>query len=132
MKYSFLFIIFVSCSSVEKVKQNYDKQCFIKQKSIEARHASISIKRDPSLVDCFKNYLRFQTNKRQKIDICHSINIRKNGSVSFSSVKRLGSKTTISNDFKMCLEQALWTKNLSSLQLSEKIYINFPISYSSL
>jgi hypothetical protein len=133
MKYNIFILYFItSCSSVDKTMQNYKRQCSIKQNSIEARHASLSIKADPALKNCFKNYLRFQKEKKQVLHICHSLNIKKDGKVSFSSVKEFGGKNALSNDFKMCLEQALWAQNLKSLQLSEKVFINFPITYQSL
>ena len=127
-------LILTSCSSHLKESKplkdkNYTKQCYIKQNSLEAKHAALSISRDSALVNCFKNYLRFQKNKKQSVSVCHSINIEKSGKPSYVKVKGLEYK--LSNDFKICLEQALWVKNLKGLQLSEKIYINFPINYSS-
>lgn len=129
-----LLIVLSSCSFTPADKKrtipssSHFKSCFIKQDSIEAKHVALSIRSQPALINCFKNYIRFLSDKDISIPVCHSINLSKDGRTTFAQVR--GIERKIPADLKLCLEQALWTQNLEKLQLSEKIYVNFPLIYS--
>ncbi len=113
MKYIFLLFLVIGCSTHKEAKTT-SKVCLGNDDSIEKRHAVISAKRQGrALANCFKNYIRFQENKKQSINICHQISIKVSGKV--NSTRVFGIDTKIPNDLKMCLEQSLWVMNFKSL-----------------
>lgn len=80
------------------------------------------------LMRCFKNYLRFESNKKQQITVCNTLNVKRSGKVSYAKV--FGPK--VPKDLAMCLEQELWIMNFSPLQLDNNIYVQYPLTFKSI
>jgi hypothetical protein len=78
---------------------------------------------------CFKNYIKFQEESKQTLKVCHTLNISKDGRVTYSNVTPIEGR--VSNDLKMCLEQGFWVMNFEKLQLDEDLYVKFPLIYQS-
>ncbi len=129
--------IAVSCSShknksvVPKVAMDTDcKETNVLQ--IE-KHLVIAAKnqKQKNLVSCFKNYLKFEKNKQQKLMTCSQINIKRSGRVSF--VKTISTDNRkIPKDFKWCMEQEFWRMDFAGLQLDRDYQIMFPLNFSSI
>jgi hypothetical protein len=83
------------------------------------------------LANCFKNYLRFEKNKKQVISTCNQLAVRKNGKVSFVQTTNVHKKN-LPKDFKMCVKQEYWKMNFEGLQLEQSHIIKFPLNFSSL
>lgn len=124
-----IFLLLVSCSQVE-VNKNQNSLCPETNQKIEDRHIVISIKsKVSSLAHCFKNYLKFEKNKKQSFKVCNVFSIAKNGTVTYSKAFGLGKR--IPKDFKMCLEQEFWMMNFAKLQLKRPANIKFPLEFKS-
>jgi hypothetical protein len=83
------------------------------------------------IVNCFRNYLRFEKNKKQLIKTCTRLNVKKSGNVSF--VKVLGvTPRNVPKDLQMCIEQEYWKMQFSGLQLERSYSVKFPLNLSSL
>ena len=130
MKYIILLAFISGCSTTTAPTKKISHQCEYNAESIESKHAILSAKRQGgALGNCFKNFIKFETDKTQSVHICHTLNVSKNGSVTYSKINGINSR--VSNDLKMCLEQSLWTMDFKSLQLSENLFLKFPLSYQS-
>jgi hypothetical protein len=79
---------------------------------------------------CFKNYLRFEKNKKQSFNICHNLNVAKSGKVTYTKAYGIGK--SLPKDFSMCIEQELWLLNFEKLQMKRPSYINFSYKYNSI
>lgn len=130
MKYiPFLITILLSsCSSGTKKPLH---SCELAPNNTEDRHLIIAAKlKMNGLGRCFKNYLKFEENKKQSFKICHNLNVAKSGKVTYSKAYGIG--TSIPKDFKMCIEQELWLMNFEKLQPTKPRYIKFPFIYQSI
>jgi hypothetical protein len=129
MRIVLLFVfLFASCST--KTKKAVHK-CEESPSITQDRHIIISAKlKMASLGNCFKNYLRFEENKKQSFNICHNFNVAKSGKVTYSKAYGIGK--SIPKDFRMCIEQELWLMNFKKLQLEKPSYINFSFKYKSI
>lgn len=125
--------LFFSCAQKEVKNQSSHAKtlCEFKSSDIEKRHIFMSVSSNQKLTSCFLNYLRFETQKKQKISTCNKIHIRKNGKVSFAlSMRDKNSK--MPKDLRMCIEQELWSMNFEKLQLSSSKKITFPLIFQSI
>lgn len=124
-----ILILLVSCS--QNTVKNKTFLCPETDKEMENRHVIISARsQSQSLVRCFKNYLKFEKEKKQTIKVCNVLNVAKSGKVTYSKAFGLGNR--LPKDFKMCLEQEYWMMNFSKLQLEKPAYIKFPLEFKSL
>ena len=87
--------------------------------------------RSSVLANCFKNYLKFETNKKQKISVCNQLSIKKNGRVSYVQVTN-ANKKKIPEDLRMCIVQEYRTMNFKGLQLDNAHLIQFQMNFSSI
>ncbi len=127
--YLFILLLLVSCSQAP-VNKKQNSICPETNQEIENRHVVMSAKsKSGSLARCFKNYLKFEENKKQSFKVCNVINVAKNGRVTYSKAFGLGKR--LPKDFKMCLEQEYWMMNFSKLQLDKPAYIKFPLEFKS-
>lgn len=130
--------IAVSCSSnknkVERpTKVALDSKCRETNVLQIEKHLVIAAKnqKQKNLVSCFKNYLKFEKNKQQKLMTCSQINIKRSGRVSF--VKTISTNSDkIPKDFKWCMEQEFWRMDFAGLQLDRDYQIMFPLNFSSI
>ena len=120
--------LLASCSNIETKKQH---KCETFPNNTQDRHIIISAKLEMgSLARCFKNYLRFEENKKQSFNICHNLNVAKSGKVTYTKAYGIGK--SLPKDFKMCIEQELWLMNFKKLQMQRASYINFSFKYNSI
>ena len=123
----FIISLVLSCSQTRQIEK-INSACKISDEDISQRHITLSVKTQQSvLTRCFKNYLKFQENKKQTLNFCNVIHVSQNGKVSYSKVFGIGSN--VPNDFKMCLEQEYWMMNFSKLQLQKPTYVKFPLEF---
>ena len=129
-----LGLLFLSSCSVDGIKainQKKSSQCALTDGKVEQRILIMAAKsRASKLAYCFSNYLRFEKNKKQEINTCHQLSIRKNGKVSYTQITGIGKK--LSNDLEMCMEQEYWKASFPGLQLESGHTIRFPLKFSSL
>lgn len=132
MRFTFLLlylVMFSSCSGSNVKKSR--TLCPETNNEMENRHVVISAKsQSHSLARCFKNYLKFEKDKKQTIKVCNVLNVAKSGKVTYSKAFGLGKR--LPKDFQMCLEQEYWMMNFSKLQLDKPAYIKFPLEFKSL
>ncbi len=129
-------LLVLSCSTATKTPQVEQKQrgdsCSNNSRSIDKRHLTIVAKSKASkLVSCFKNYLRFEKNKKQKISTCNILTIRKNGNVKFA-YSRGHVESRLPKPMKMCMEQEFWKMQFRGLQLGRSHTIKFPLVFNSI
>ena len=145
MKRSLLILILLSnllaCSSHEKkqkpdiVKDYTDQQkyddCHSKNKTIDQRHLAIAAKSKARVFKrCFENFVKFETNKNQKIFTCNLLTINSDGSVKYVYGRgQFG--TDLPKDLKMCLEQEMFQFDFSGLQLNNSLTVQFPVEFNS-
>lgn len=123
-----LIFVLGACSSSEK--RNSNLLCPDSSNDLETRHVTISAKTQANaLVKCFRNYLKFEENKKQEIRFCNVINVAKSGKVTYSKVFGIGKR--LPKDFQMCLEQEYWMMNFSKLQLDKPVFVKFPLEFKS-
>ena len=128
MKYLVILVLLSSCSSSTRKTLH---KCELAPDNTQDRHIIIAAKlKMASLGACFKNYLRFEENKKQSFNICHNFNVAKSGKVTYSNA--YGINKSIPKDFRMCVEQELWLMNFNKLQLERSSYINFSFKYNSI
>lgn len=128
-----------SCSSVNSIQKPKKSQagfntslCQTHAKSVDEKHLIIATQIKSSvMVNCFKNYLRFEKNKKQVISTCNQLAVRKRGDVSFVQVTN-ANKRSLPKDLKMCIEQEYWKMDFSGLQLDQSYIIKFPLNFSSI
>jgi len=124
-------LLVASCSSNQNTSSKRGGICSENTSAVQDRHLIISAKsKSKILVRCFKNYIKFETNKKQSFKFCSNINVAKSGMVTYTKVFGLGNK--LPKDFKMCLEQEYWMMNFKGLQLEKSAYIHFPLEFSSI
>lgn len=131
-----LLYFFVSCANVSsiprKVTRDVSSSCDQEYASSERKHLVTAARiKSSTLVNCFKNYLRFEQNKKQKISVCNQLSIQKNGRVSYVQVTN-SNKKNLPKDFQMCIEQEYWSMNFKGLQLEESHLIRFQLNFSSI
>ncbi len=125
------FLVLVLLSSCTSSPKKNTHKCELAPNETQDRHVIIAAKlKMSSLAKCFKNYLQFEKNKKQSLNICHNMNVAKNGKVTYTKAYGIGKP--IPNDFKMCIEQELWMMNFSKLQLEKPSFINFSFKYNSI
>jgi hypothetical protein len=136
--YKFLLIslLVLSCSTGTKTPKKETKQigdsCANTSQSIDKRHLVIAAKsKAPELVSCFKNYLRFEENKKQKISTCNILTIKRNGSVKFA-YSRGHEQSRLPKAMKMCMEQEFWKMRFKGLQLGKAHTIKFSLVFNSI
>lgn len=83
------------------------------------------------MANCFRNYLKFETNKKQQISTCNQLSIKKSGRVSYVQVTNANRKS-LPKDFKMCLTQEYWSMDFEGLQLEGNHLIQFQLNFSSI
>lgn len=124
----FLFFI-VSCSQTPGNKKQ-NSRCLETNQEMANRHIVMSVKsKSGSLARCFKNFIKFEQNKKQSFKVCNVINVAKGGKVTYSKAFGLGKR--LPKDFKMCLEQEYWMMSFTKLQLMKPAYIKFPLEFKS-
>lgn len=129
MKYILLLFLLVSCAQTNGSKQ-VDSRCPETSKEMENRHVIISAKSQTGpLGRCFRDFLKFEENKKQSFKVCSAINVNKSGRVTYTKV--FGLDKRIPKDFQMCLEQEYWMMNFSKLQLDKPAYVKFPLEFKS-
>ena len=97
---------------------------------MESRHVIISAKSQTGpLGRCFRDFLKFEENKKQSFKVCSVINVNKAGKVTYSKV--FGLDKRIPKDFQMCLEQEYWMMSFVKLQLRAPAYVKFPLEFKS-
>jgi len=134
-----LIFLIVSCAGVKTInnKQAHKKQttngfCSQEYHETEKRHLVMAAKIKSSvLANCFRNFLRFEENKKQKISVCNQISIKRSGRVSYVQVTN-ANKRVLPKDLKMCIEQEYWKMNFSGLQLISSHLIQFQLNFSSI
>jgi hypothetical protein len=82
------------------------------------------------MVNCFKNYLRFEKEKNQVIGSCNQLSIKRNGRVSHVQVTDLRRKK-LPKDFSMCLKQEFWKMSFKGLDLTRPHFIEFPLNFQT-
>lgn len=126
-----LFLLLIASCSQVPVNPKQNSLCPETNKEMENRHIIIAAKSKASpLARCFKNYIKFEEDKKQSFKVCNVINVAKNGKVTYSKAFGLGKR--LPKDFKMCLEQEYWMMNFSALQLQKPAYIKFPLEFKSI
>lgn len=121
-------LFLLSCTQSQTKKQS--SLCPETTKEMENRHVVISAKAQANvLVRCFKNYLKFEKEKKQTIKVCNVLNVAKSGKVTYSKAFGIGMR--LPKDFQMCLEQEYWMMNFVKLQLDKPAYIKFPLEFKS-
>ena len=140
-KYLFLLFIFSSCAGVKVLDSKKSseaskasKAAFCKQQysETEKRHLVMAAKIKSSvLANCFRNFLRFEENKKQSLSVCNQISVKRDGRVSYVQVTN-ANRRTLPKDLKMCIEQEYWRMNFSGLQLAENHLIQFQLNFSSI
>ncbi len=126
-----IILLMASCSTNQKASKSQVGVCSPNTREVQDRHLIMSAKsKSKILARCFRNYLKFEKNKKQSIKFCSNINVSKAGKVTYSKVFGIGSK--LPKDFKMCLEQEYWMMNFKGLQLEKASYIHFPFEFNSL
>jgi hypothetical protein len=128
----------LSCSSITTIKhknivQNASSYCERTQSESSDERSLVFAAKNKSIgiVNCFRNYLRFETNKKQLIKTCTRLNIKRSGDVSFVNVLGV-SPRNVPKDLKMCLEQEYWKMKFSGLQLDKSYSLKFPLNLSSI
>lgn len=125
-----LFLLFIVSCSQAPVNNKQNSLCPETNQEMENRHVIMSAKaKSAPLARCFKNYLKFEKDKKQSFKVCNVINVAKNGRVTYSKAFGIGKR--MPKDFKMCLEQEYWMMNFSKLQLDRPAYIKFPLEFKS-
>lgn len=128
MKYLVLLGLLSSCANIKPTKSK-SLFCSHKDKSIQSRHLiMMANSQQEKLIRCFRNFLRFEENKKQRIVVCNTLNVRKSGRVSYARV--FG--PNVPKDLAMCLEQELWTMNFKALQLDKSVYVQYPLTLNSI
>ena len=124
-------VAMMSCSS--QPRQKKESGCKETKLLLEERHLVLSAKnqKQEHLVDCFRNFLKFEKNKHQKISTCNQISISRRGKVRFVQI-RSEDKRALPKDLKMCLEQEFWRMDFAALQIKRDYIISFPLIFSSL
>lgn len=123
------FILLYGCSHTENHTPK-NSRCQEASNKIENRHVIISAKSQTGpLGRCFRDFLKFEQNKKQTLKVCSVINVNKSGKVTYSKVFGLDKK--IPKDFQMCLEQEYWMMNFAKLQLDRPAYVKFPLEFKS-
>ncbi|MAX65819.1 MAG: hypothetical protein QF441_00125 [Bacteriovoracaceae bacterium] len=140
-RYLALGLVIVSCAKVVSNQSNEPslKRGTVKNESCYSRHQDFDGKnlvkvaqiKSSVLKNCFLNYLRFEKNKKQKIQVCNQLYVKRNGKVSFVQVTDLN-KRNLPKDFKMCLKQEFWKMSFSGLDLRRSYSIQFPLNFSSI
>lgn len=132
-----LMISIVSCSTlpVDKNSPNRGKVSTATCKSefdhFEGKNLVTAAQIKSSVMgNCFRNYLRFEQNKKQTIGTCNQISIRRGGKVNYVQVTNLNRKS-LPKDLKMCMKQEYWKMDFSGLQLERSYIINFPLTFTS-
>ncbi len=135
-----ILLLIVSCSNIKVINSEgsqpqavyEENECGFAARDVEERHLIVAAKIKSSVMaNCFKNWLRFEDNKKQKISTCNQLSIRRNGSVSYVQVTEANGKQ-LPKDFKMCVRQEYWKMSFSGLQLDNSHVIRFPLNYSSI
>lgn len=120
---------------VKKAKQKNDFKsafCSVEYNNVEKRHLVKAAKIKSSvLANCFKNYLRFEKNKKQTLSVCNQLYIKRSGRVSFVQVVN-ATRKALPKDLKMCIEQEYWAMNFKGLQLLNSHSIVFQLNFSSI
>ncbi len=128
MKKLIFLIILSGCSS--KPATLLENHSCKDSDSLQTSHAKMAIKSQISKMQaCFQNYIKFQQESNQTVKVCHTVNISRDGKVTYSQVTPIEGR--IAKDFKMCLEQSFWVMNFSKLQLEEDLFVKFPLIYQS-
>lgn len=97
----------------------------------EKKHLVIAAKIKSSvLANCFRNYLRFETEKKQSISVCNQLSIKKSGRVSYVQITN-ANKRVLPKDLKMCIEQEYWKMDFEGLQLESSHLIEFQLNFAS-
>lgn len=133
-----LSFLVLSCSTGNK-QSNTSKAagiskdtCSNSSNSIDIRHLVIAAKaKAPQLVSCFRNFLRFEEQKKQRISTCNILTIRKSGKVKFA-YSRGSAQSRLPKAMKMCMEQEFWKMQFTGLQLGKSYTIKFPLLFNSI
>jgi hypothetical protein len=127
-----------SCSSIRPIKHKINNKsgasyCERTQSESSDERSLVFAAKNKSvgIINCFRNYLRFEKNKKQLIKTCTRLNIKRSGDVSFVNVLGV-SPRNVPKDLKMCLEQEYWKMKFSGLQLEKSYSLKFPLNLSSI
>lgn len=105
-------------------------RCQVSNLSLDEKHLLMSLEgQSKVLVNCFKNYMRFESNKDQSVFSCNRLLISKKGLVRKVDVFSFSHK--LPKDYQMCIRQEFWKMRFSGLHLSRSYKIVFPISFTS-
>ena len=133
------FGILMACASeptvVKKSKKIYaevsPKYCKTQSTLFEKKNlVTVAQIKSSVMVNCFKNYLRFEKNKNQVIGSCNQLSIKKSGRVSHVQVTDLRRKK-LPKDFAMCVKQEFWKMNFKGLDLTRSHFIEFPLNFQT-
>lgn len=124
----FSVALLLSGCSGQIIKGESLSKCNRTHDSILSKHIELQVNsQSKSLTRCFQNFLQFEENKKQTIDVCNRLNVARNGHVTYANVS--GDK--LPKDLQMCLEQELWTMNFRALQPNKNVRVQFPLTFSS-
>ena len=137
LKYIALIGLLLSCAQVKKapnVKRSNNPAtlaCYSKHDDFDSNNLiQVAQIKSSHLTSCFKNYLRFEINKKQTLSVCNQLVIKRNGKVSYVQVNDLYRKN-LPKDFVMCVKQEFWKMNFSALDLRRSHSIRFPLVFKS-
>lgn len=137
MRLGIIVLLLIGCAGVKPLSNvaKTEKQksyCVQNYKNTEKKHLVMAAKIKSSvLANCFRNYLKFEKNKKQKISVCNNLSITRSGKVNYVQVTN-ANRRQLPKDFKMCIEQEYWTMNFSGLQLDKSHSIIFQLNFSSI
>ena len=131
---AFFIFILIGCSGIKPInspKIQNSGFCNQTYEETEKRHLLMATKiRSSVLTNCFRNYLKFEKIKKQKISICNQLSVKKDGRVSYVQVTNVNRKV-LPKDLKMCIEQEYRTRSFSGLQLESNHLIQFQLNFAS-
>lgn len=97
-------------------------QCHGNIQSTEIEHLIIAAKSDDTFKNCVKNFLRLEKVDSDSFSFCTTISVRKNGSVTAVNIKN----SNLPRSLSWCIEQQLWSRDFSGLQLNKNVSVSFP------
>ncbi len=137
LKLVILLTFLGSCSQVKRipeVKRSNNPStlaCYSKHDDFDGKNLiQVAQIKSSDLTYCFKNYLRFEENKKQTLSVCNQLAINSKGKVGFVQVNDLYKKN-LPRDFQMCLKQEFWKMDFSALDLTKSHSIRFPLVFKS-
>jgi protein involved in sex pheromone biosynthesis len=128
MKIGLTFLAFLLAGCSSSTKTNANKFCTYRSENIQSKHVIImASSQQKKLGRCFQNFLQFEKEKNKSLVVCNTLNVAKNGKVTYTKVSGKG----VPRDLKMCLEQEFWMMNFKALQLEKNVYVQFPLTFKS-